>query len=456
MKHRYIVTAILLCTGILGCQKQQDWLDIKTNKADVVPTKLSDYQALLDYSDDRMNSNYPYLPLVSTDDILVNDQTWASGDQLSRNAYAWEPEIFDAVKTNDWSPMYATVSYTNICLEGLEKISRDATNAAAWDRVKGSALFFRALADYLLLQEFSAPYDASIAQTALGIVLRKSSDVNLPVKRATMAESWNAVIDDLKQAETLLPDLPDISTRPSKWAVRGLMARVSLAMNDYTAAKAWADKALQQNSYLLDFNTLSPADTYPLPTIQTGNKEILFYAMTLASIYYITGGVDTLLYQSYTNNDLRKTFYFKPSGTQISFRGQYSGVLYPFSGIANNEIYLIRAEANARLGNTAAALTDLNSLLIKRWKTGTFTPVTASSAADALIKILAERRKELVFHGSARWDDLRRLNREPAFAKTLTRFLNGKLISLPPGDKRYALPIPPYEIATSHIEQNPR
>lgn len=456
MKYKNLIPIFLLCTSIMACQKQQDWLEIKTNKADVVLSKLSDYQALLDYSDDRMNNNYPFMPLVSTDDVLVNDQTWASGDELSRNAYAWEPEIFDAVKINDWLPMYGIVSYANICLEGLEKISRDATNAAAWDRVKGSALFFRALADYLLLQEFSAPYDASIAKTALGIVLRKSSDVNQPVKRATMAESWNAVIDDLKQAEPLLPDLADISTRPSKWAVRGLMARVSLAMNDYAAAKTWADKTLQQSSYLLDFNTLNPADTYPLPTYQTGNKEILFYAVTLASIYYITGGVDTLLYQSYANNDLRRTLYFKPVGSQISFRGQYSGVLYPFSGIANNEIYLIRAEANARLGNTAAALTDLNNLLIKRWKTGTFTPVTAGSATDALTKILAERRKELAFHGSARWDDLRRLNREPAYAKTLTRFLNGKLISLPPGDKRYALPIPPYEIAISHIEQNPR
>ncbi|MGL1493947.1 RagB/SusD family nutrient uptake outer membrane protein, partial [Vibrio parahaemolyticus] len=35
-------------------------------------------------------------------------------------------------------------------------------------------------------------------------------------------------------------------------------------------------------------------------------------------------------------------------------------------------MYLIRAEALARLGQATAAMTDLNSLLRNRWRTGTF------------------------------------------------------------------------------------
>jgi len=348
------------------------------------------------------------------------------------------------------------VAYANICLEGLTKIERDASNATAWENVQGSAYFYRGLAYYMLTQEFSAPYDAAIANTSPGIVLRNSADVNKPAVRASMAASWQQVLNDLQQAETLLPDFPAFATRPSRWAVRGLLARVNLAMADYAAAKSWADKALTQNGYLLDFNTLNAAATYPLPTYQAGNKEIMLYATASSTNYYSGGFVDSLLYRSYANNDLRRTLYFKASGNNQAFRGQYSGVVSPFGGIATNEIYLVRAEANARLGNTSAALADLNALLINRWKTGTFTAITATSANDALQKILTERRKELLFYGSSRWEDLRRLNREPAFAKTLTRVVNGQIYTLPPGDNRYTMPIPDNEINISRIPQNPR
>jgi hypothetical protein len=100
------------------------------------------------------------------------------------------------------------------------------------------------------------------------------------------------------------------------------------------------------------------------------------------------------------------------------------------------------------------ALNDLDSLLTHRWRTGTFTPYSISSAAEALDTILVERRKELAFRG-LRWSDLRRLNRE-AWPITLTRNLNGVLYTLTPNSELYTLPIPPDVINFSGIMQNPR
>jgi hypothetical protein len=73
-----------------------------------------------------------------------------------------------------------------------------------------------------------------------------------------------------------------------------------------------------------------------------------------------------------------------------------------------------------------------------------------------LVKIITERRKELPFTGSARWEDLRRLNKDPQFAKTLIRQLNGQNYTLAPNDPKYTLPIPDIEIKLSGIQQNLR
>jgi hypothetical protein len=100
-------------------------------------------------------------------------------------------------------------------------------------------------------------------------------------------------------------------------------------------------------------------------------------------------------------------------------------------------------------------MADLNALLIKRWKTGTFIPFTATNADDALAKILDERRKELVLRGT-RWMDLRRLNKDSRFAKTVLRKLYGITYLLPPNDNRYTFYIPQSVIDISGIQQNQR
>jgi hypothetical protein len=169
--------------------------------------------------------------------------------------------------------------------------------------------------------------------------------------------------------------------------------------------------------------------------------------------------VDSTLYNLYDANDLRKNRFYKvASNGRKYFTGTYIGSLsYLFSGLATNELYLIRAESYARQGNIANAMNDLNTLIQKRWNNAVSYPViTATDANDALRKILVERRKELPFTESIRWDDLRRLNKDPQFAKTLTRNLNGTIYTLPPNDNKYVYPIPPDEIKISGFQQNPR
>ena len=78
----------------------------------------------------------------------------------------------------------------------------------------------------------------------------------------------------------------------------------------------------------------------------------------------------------------------------------------PVPVIRNEELILLRAEANLALGNAAAALTDINNV---RTVSGKLAPL-ASLGANPLDAVMYERRYSLILEG-LRWVDMRRWNR---------------------------------------------
>ncbi len=455
-----IVLSVLLLVINTSCKKQDDWLDKKNNKADFIPTTLKDFQALLDNSD-VMNTFYPTIGLLGGDNFYIADVNLASVNEIERRSYNWTKDIYGGIVTiDDWKVPYQVAEYANIVLEGLNKIQVTNSNQSEFNNIRGQALFFRAFAFYNLAQIYCKPFNATTASSDLGIPLRMTTDVNVKSVRSTIAETYERILLDLKESENILSATASYATRPTKIAAQALLAKVYLCMEDYTNANTYANTVLTSYSTLLDYNTRSATPLLTFPNYSTGNPEILFWVQgtNYLSIYPNSsyGFVDSLLYKSYDSNDLRKTLLYKSfSTTDYKFRGSY-GFNYIFSGLAINEIYLIRAECYARSGNTSAAMNDLNTLLQKRWITGTFVPYSATNADDALRQILKERRKELPYTGQLRWEDLRRLNKDPRFAIILTRISGGVTYTLPPNDPRYVLPIPDVEIQLSGIQQNPR
>ncbi|MNE17674.1 SusD family protein [compost metagenome] len=117
---------------------------------------------------------------------------------------------------------------------------------------------------------------------------------------------------------------------------------------------------------------------------------------------------------------------------------------------------LIKAECEARKGNTTTAADLLNTLRQKRFKPADYVALTASTNDEALQLVINERRREL-FQKGLRWFDLKRLNKDEHFRKMLKRNYQGQEIVLEPTSNRYALPIPGKVILLNpKIEQNPR
>ena len=102
--------------------------------------------------------------------------------------------------------------------------------------------------------------------------------------------------------------------------------------------------------------------------------------------------------------------------------------------IRNEELLLIRAEANIKLGNLAAALTDINNV---RAVSGNLPP-TAAATIDQLIY---ERRASLLLEGF-RWIDARRFGKLATLPLDLATHFVAKVVPIPKAECDARLVIP--------------
>ncbi|MCR8560426.1 RagB/SusD family nutrient uptake outer membrane protein [Mucilaginibacter sp. BJC16-A38] len=445
-----LIIAAVIMTGSLTCQK---YLEARPDKKQVVPATLQDLQALLD-NVAVMNRNYPNYGEGAADNYYLTASDFgALSLNEDRNLYTWKPD--GIIITSQWLSPYKVVYYANQVLESLGENGLAA--AAGGPAIKGAAFFFRGYAFLQVAGIFSPAYNPATADRDLGVPLRLTADFNPRSVRASNAQTYNQVVSDLRQAAALLPLTSTVPSRPNRVAAYAALSRVLLLMGDYKSAGLYADSCLAAGAKLLDFNGLKPTAANPISRF---NAEVLFYAMAIGAntMYPATCKVDSALYLSYAANDLRKTIFFKSNGNgTYAFKGNYDGVQSAtlFSGPATDEVYLNAAECQARLGETGKAMDLLNTLLKTRYRVGTFVPLSAGSADAALVLVLTERRKELLFRG-LRWADLKRLNLDERFRTTLQRNVAGTVYTLPPGDLRYQLLIPEEVISQSGIAQNPR
>ncbi|WP_454802979.1 RagB/SusD family nutrient uptake outer membrane protein [Mucilaginibacter phyllosphaerae] len=460
---RYILAFMCVLT-VSACQK---YVDIKKSGSQSFIETTKDVQLILD-NYDLFNMDYPLDGEISADDYYMDDNRYNSDVILAEDKalYIWQATAIRAASTQ-WVAAYNKIYHCNLVLETLDKIQA-SNDPLVINNLRGSALFLRAYALWPLAQAYIKPYGTATLQEP-GLPIHTKSDINDIPGRGTVKETYDAIIKDLTEAAGLLNATSSLSSRPNKAAAYAMLARVYLSMEDYSNALASADAALKIKSSLINFNTLNLGSYNPFPRF---NQEVIFHSVidfhnSVLEVGY--GDEDKALIapaiiNAYAENDLRKQVYVKenldvpePSGT-YRFVGNYEGAVAStalFNGLAVDELYLIRAECNARANQTAAAISDMNKLLVTRWADGTYPGFAASSAEDALAKILLERRKELLMRG-LRWTDLRRLNKDNRFAKTLTRTINGNVYTLPANDPRYTLLIPQEVITNSKLPQNIR
>ncbi|MGJ7032308.1 RagB/SusD family nutrient uptake outer membrane protein [Niabella hirudinis] len=461
MKTKYILACmILICLFGQACKK---YLDQKPNLTQTTPTTLEDAQALLDYSSKMNISTTPSSIETAADDYFLPSEAYNAVPSYIQEGYVWQHYVYN--DPNDWGYCYLPVYTANYCLEITQKEKLNENNQFLWKNVHGSALFYRAYYFLELLMAYSKAYNAQSAKTDLGIVLRQSSDFNVASFRSSVEDCYNFIVNDLKSALLELPDLPAHVLRPSKAAAYGLLARTYLLMNRFDSALQYADRSLAIKDSLIDYNMM-PCSTCDIrASLSAGsaifkkyNKETIFYTDMNGNITAHDPSralIDTILFNSYSNDDLRKKAFFAAKDGYYKFKGSYSQNLFiNFTGITTAEMYLISAECYARTGNISRAWEQLNKLLQKRMSAGSYTPEMDIDQTRTLNRILEERRKELLYRG-LRWADIKRYNSMGANI-SLKRMVKNQTYTLNANANYFALPLPTDIVTISGIEQNPQ
>ena len=449
MKNVTTILAICVVVMLTGCN---DYLDIKP-KGEKIPTTVSDYETLLNYeSVQKVSDTYPaYL----TDDVFlpnVAEGTATPGlnsvDQSIRNLYLFKKEVFgDAQDDGFWFASYNRIYYYNTVIDNI--MNADGSDEQQKLSIRAEALISRALEYLYLVNGYAKHYDVRTAESDPGVPLILDEDISKKnLVRASVKDVYAQILSDL---QTALPNLPvqakGNAFRASKAAGYGVLAKMYLYMGNYAEALKAANEVLEINNSLLDlkkYAVVKPQSSIGRTNVpqDIDNPENIYikfapYVYGLSSKVF---GSDELI-SLFSEDDMRLQVYFTKNFRNIpTDKYVWAPYLRANLAVSSPEIYLIAAECEAREGSVERAMSLINKLRDNRIKNNT--PLVAIDRSDALQKVLEERRRELAISGMVRYIDLKRLNKESQFAKTVSHVTGEDTFSLEPNSPLYVLPIP--------------
>lgn len=370
-------------------------------------------------------------------DNLIFTGTFTTDNEVAqRNILATNGAV-----TSFWLTSYSGINQANNVLAAIPTVS--GLTAAAAENYRGQMLFIRALHYHNLVRAFGG--------VPLVLEPTRSPDENAPA-RSTVAEVYTRIITDLTEAAALLPSIEDGQGGglANAEAANALLARVHLDNAQYTQARDRATAIINSGNYDLEADYASIFATkhsdesiFELTyTQQTGNSHAFFYfpqSLGGRRGYAPSSGLNT----SYPAGDERRAATIAFAGSTI-----YGVKYFRIAAGDDNvvilrlaEMYLIRAEANMRLGAAPATIVADINVVRARAGLAPLTEADVDTPAEAIAAIAAERRWEFALEGH-RFYDLRRLG----LAQTVLAITADKLL----------WPIPQREMDTNeNLVQNP-
>lgn len=313
------------------------------------------------------------------------------------------------------------------------------------ERILGEAYFLRAFGHYYALRLYGQFFDIS---SDYGIVIRDqlSTFTNTQKARSTVQESYDFILSDLNECISRNVQFSQ-NYYASSTAAQAFKANILLNMggeSNYFEAISLANQVINSGDITLEpnFEDIFSNGENNSEVIFTriagegqANKSNFFYQINVKASPWV---------QNYLLDDPRAPFSYNDSNDRIKkiFNIDINGGPTNYMRLA--EVYLIKAECEARLNLLNDAETTLN-VVRNRAYNGSAPDLVYTSQEELLDLIFDEYVKELCFETGAVW-----------FASI--RY--GKIEDLKPNitsTNQYILPIPFAELETNMVfgEQNP-
>ena len=457
---------VLLTMTTVGCD---NYIDITPKGAVTVDSAQQYYELIAT----PMRAYYPSSFILLSDDqwvkeseILGFESISADGINFTFNEKADRTILPD---NNLYENIYSFILRSNLVIDNVDKGqgSQELKTLA-----KAEARTFRAFDHFLAVNTFAKAYNPETAASDGGVCIMDRYDLEATPVKSTVAEVYNFIINELEQAVPLLEEKPVNIYHPNRAFGYALLAKVYLFHRDWAKAQEAAEQSLKLNSQLADYNLINDAGgTARYKNFaKDGNPEVLSYHWMAGwgggeqVCLYHYGMISPELKSLFEANDLRYSLFLRDTGTSItSWFDSGSGAAiwtpaitnldrftYMSVGLRTAEVYLIMAEALARQNNLTEAANYVSQLRDKRIKGGNGHVDAPATEVEMVKMIIDERRRELLF-GFNRFFDLKRLNIEPAYQKTITRVFPVLNISeahpqqtytLKPDSRLYVIPFP--------------
>ncbi|HEY9262408.1 RagB/SusD family nutrient uptake outer membrane protein [Chitinophaga sp.] len=329
-----------------------------------------------------------------------------------------------------WYISYKIINDANTVIEAVEKLSNPD---ASTQQLLGECYFMRAFSHFNLVKLFAMPYTLNPA--AAGVIIRTSTSDPAQKARASVAEVYKQIIADARKGADLMTQArgAQYASREAAWA---LLSRAYLyeGVNDSTIY--FANKVIDGGRF-----SLTSAATYPalFANAITGSETIFCVAFSKESDDYGKfGSIASMIFsdgnsgwgEEFASASLRDTMSANPedvrwqyivpltddngalqqkNGIDIYYISKFSGqdgrptlsspIMFRLA-----ELYLNRAEANAKAGNTGAALDDVDMIRSNRGLSNALYHQQLPAGKSALDIVLKERRLELAFEGHRSYD----------------------------------------------------
>ncbi|SJZ81000.1 RagB/SusD family nutrient uptake outer membrane protein [Sediminibacterium ginsengisoli] len=451
---KYFIYTALGGSLLTGCSKE---LDLKPTDG------FTDANAFRTIADAQLAANGAYgrygtnaNTIYST--ALVSDETKIGADNAGQGALTFRYQYSaDGTTGGDvtaaYTGYYQMIDQVNRTLDKLPTVIATPAEEPRRNILKGQLLALRALAHFDLLQLYSKAYSAN----EKGIPIMLTSNIYAQPKRNTMGEVMTQIEKDMADAFALLPAVTPSTfsdTVMNQVNINAYRAKIALFKGDYQNAVTYATNVISSN-----VKPLASAADFPGIWTDANTTETLFRirystGTTMGALWTTTGNLVYIapsdkLIATYGTGDIRKAAYIGTySGTTKNYVNKYfnsskGGRVVDMKAIRIAEVYLIRAEAYAKLAvpDVNAGTNDLNEVRSKRI-TG-YTNATFNNAGDLITAVLAERFKELCFEGT-RLFDLKR-NNLPV-SRNASDVGSAAWQTLPAGNYRFVFPIPQYEL----------